>query len=72
MAKKQSTPKVVVDKDSSVSVRQIQNGFIVSESGTTGKGRNQQYYNKEYYSKTNPLKLSGGNGNGGMKFGGNK
>lgn len=66
-----ATPKVVVDKDSSVQVRQIQNGFIVSESGTTGKGRNQQYYNKEFYSKTNPLKIStGGNGNGGgMKFG---
>jgi hypothetical protein len=66
-----TTPKVVVDKDSSVQVRQIMNGFIVSESGTTGKGRNQQYYNKEFFSKTNPLKMSGQNGNAPkMKFGG--
>lgn len=78
MAKKSSsnnssTPKVVVDKDSSVQVRQIMNGFIVSESGTTGKGRNQQYYNKEYFSKTNPLKMGGvGAPTGGMKFGGKK
>ena len=71
---KSPTPKVVVDKDSSVQVRKIQNGFIVSESGTTGKGRNQQYYNKEYFTKTNPLKniTGGGNGSSGggmMKFG---
>lgn len=50
-----SAPKVQVDSDSSVNVRKIQNGFIVSESGTTGKGRNTQYYNKEYYSPTNPI-----------------
>lgn len=63
-----------VDKDSSVSVRQIQNGFVVSESGTIGKGRNQQYYSKEWYSKTNPVKIGGlSNGSGGaMKFGGKK
>lgn len=66
-----TTPKVVVDKDSSVQVRQIMNGFIVSESGTTGKGRNQQYYNKEFFSKTNPLKISTGNSSPSpkMKFG---
>lgn len=50
-----SAPKVEVDANSSVNVRKIQNGFIVSESGSTGKGRNQQYYNKEYYSPNNPL-----------------
>lgn len=50
-----SAPKVQVDADSSVTVRKIQNGFIVAESGTTGKGRNTQYYNKEYYSPTNPV-----------------
>lgn len=70
------TPKVVVDKDSSVQVRQIQNGYIVSESGTTGKGRNMNYYNKEYYSKTNPLKgiITGPESSKGvgMKFGGRK
>lgn len=75
-----STPsriKVEVDRDSSLSVRQIQNGFIVSESGTTGKGRNKEYYSKEFFSKTNPVKIGGlGNGGssngGGMKFGGKK
>lgn len=75
-AKKRSTMssagkpiRVQVDKDSSVSVRQIENGFLISESGTMGKGRNKQYYSKEYYSKTNPLKITGGNGNGKMNFG---
>lgn len=60
-SKKSSSPaiKVGVDKDSSVSVRQIENGFLVSESGTTGKGRNQKWYNKEFYSKVNPLKITG-------------
>jgi hypothetical protein len=52
-----------VDKDSRVSVRQIENGYIVNESGTTGKGRSKQYYDKEWFSKENPvkgsLKLSG-------------
>ena len=75
--KSSSNIKVEVDKDSSVSVRQIENGFLVSESGQTGKGRNQKWYNKEFYSKTNPLKnvLSGGGGStsgGNMKFGGRK
>lgn len=65
--------KVGVDKDSSVSVRQIENGFIVSESGYTGKGRNQKYYSKDFYSKTNPLNISGGGSTGGgIKFGGRK
>lgn len=74
--KSSSNIKVEVDKDSSVSVRQIENGFLVSESGQTGKGRNQKWYNKEFYSKTNPLKnvLSGGGSTSGgsMKFGGRK
>lgn len=52
---KTSLPKVEVDSNSSVSVRKIENGFIVNESGTTGKGRNQNYYNKEYFSPTNPI-----------------
>lgn len=45
----------MVDSNSSVNVRQIENGFIVSESGYTGKGKNQQYYNKDYFSPTNPV-----------------
>ena len=52
---KSSIPKVEVDNNSSVQVRKIENGFIVSESGSTGKGRNQNYYNKEYFSSTNPI-----------------
>ena len=52
-SRKSSTPaiKVGVDKDSSVSVRQIENGYLVSESGTSGKGRNQKWYNKEFILK---------------------
>lgn len=67
-SKKSSSPKIPahVDSNSSVEVRQIQNGFIVRESGYTGKGRNQQYYNKEWFSASNPVKVNGG---GGLKFG---
>lgn len=50
-----NSQKVGVDRDSSVSVRRIENGFIVSESGTKGKGRNMQYYSKEFFSQTNPI-----------------
>lgn len=54
--------KVGVDKDSSVSVRQIENGFIVSESGSRGKGRGKEWYSKEFFTKTNPVKIAqGGN-----------
>lgn len=75
MATKSNSPsiKVHADKDSTVSVRQIENGFLVSESGSRGKGNKKEWYNKEWYAKTNPVKISGGNGtsngNGGsMKF----
>lgn len=51
-------PNIKLDKNENLSVRQIENGFIVSESGTKGKGRNQQWFNKEYFSKTNPIKFS--------------
>lgn len=44
-----------VDKNTSAGVRQIENGFIVSESGMVGKGRNARWENKEYFSPTNPL-----------------
>lgn len=57
VAKSKSTPALesMVDKDSSLSVRRIENGFLVSENGYTGKGKNQQWYNKEYFSPTNPV-----------------
>lgn len=51
---KSSSP-IRVDNNSWVSIREIENGFIVSENGYTGKGRNQQYYDKQYYSPTNPV-----------------
>lgn len=44
-----------VNRNTSVNVRSIENGFIVSESGSTGKGRNQQYFSREYFSKINPV-----------------
>ena len=44
-----------VNKNTTASVRAIENGFIVSESGTTGKGKNQQWFNREYFSKSNPV-----------------
>ncbi len=82
-ARKQSTKKsggeikLTVDKDSTVEFRKIENGFIVTESGTTGKGRNQKWYRKEVFKKTIPGYLSGGgstgnNGSGGVKFGGGR
>lgn len=61
-------PKLDVDSNSSVNVRAIENGFIISESGYTGKGRNQQYYDRQYYSATNPV--AGVTGK--IKFGGKK
>ncbi len=57
-AKKTTSNKaseIDVDKNTSASIRKIENGFIVSESGTTGKGRNQQYFSREYFSATNPV-----------------
>lgn len=48
-------PKLEVDSNSSLNVRKIENGFLVSENGYTGKGKNQQWYNKEYFSATNPI-----------------
>ncbi len=62
-------PGVVNDK-TTLSVRSIENGFIVSESGYRGKGRNQEYVNKEYFSKTNPVKIGGAApSTSGVKFG---
>ena len=64
--------KVNVDKDSQVGIEKIENGFIVSESGYTGKGRNQKWYNKKYFSPTNPLALLTKGGSAPMKFSGKK
>lgn len=50
-----------VNKNTSANIRQIENGYIVSESGYTGKGKNQQYFSREYFSAKNPVS--------GIKFG---
>lgn len=44
-----------VNKNTSANIRQIENGYLISESGYTGKGKNQQYFTREYFSKTNPV-----------------
>jgi hypothetical protein len=48
---------VEIDKDISVTARQIENGFIISESGYKGAGKNMKYYNKEVFSKDNPIMM---------------
>lgn len=53
-----SAPQPPLTKDASISVRKIENGHIVSESGTTGTGKNQKWFNREYYSAQNPVKVS--------------
>lgn len=63
---------VRVDSDSEVRVRQIKNGFIISESGTKGKGKNKEYYQEEYFSRTNPVKISGTSPAARTSFGRNK
>ncbi len=72
-SKKSSIPKLEVDDDSSMNIRKIENGFIVSESGQKGKGRNKEWYNKDYFAKT---RQEAGQivskGIGGVKFGGKK
>lgn len=46
---------LVVNSTTSSNIRKIENGYLISESGTTGKGRNQQWWSKDYFSATNPL-----------------
>lgn len=54
---KRTSPSLssMVDNNTSLSVRKIENGFIVSESGYMGSGKNQKYYNKDFFSPTNPV-----------------
>jgi len=47
--------RIDVNKNTSANIRQIENGYIVSESGYTGKGKNQQWFNREYFTPTNPV-----------------
>lgn len=47
--------KLGVDKNTSASIRKIENGFLVTENWTKGKGRNQQWGSREYFSATNPV-----------------
>ena len=55
------TEKLDVDKNTSASIRKIENGYLITESGSTGKGKNQQWFDRQYYSATNPV--------AGIKFG---
>ncbi len=43
-----------IKQNERMEVRAISNGYIVSRSGVDGKGN---YYSKEMYSKTNPVKI---------------
>lgn len=57
--------------DKSINVKPIENGFLISESGTKGKGKKQTWYERQYFSPTNPVP----NINipkGRVSFGGNK
>lgn len=49
------TEMLDVNKNTSANIRKIENGYLISESGYTGKGKNQQYFSREYFSKTNPV-----------------
>ncbi len=40
-----------------MSVRKIENGFIVRKSGSTGEGRNRKYFEQETFSPTNPVEV---------------
>ena len=52
----------VLEKDTDVSVREIENGFIVSKSVNIrfqlDDNIEYDYYTKEYYSETDPLKIT--------------
>lgn len=50
---KKALPSATAEK--SVSVRKIENGFIVSQSGTDGRGN---WKNVEHFSPTDPLKAT--------------
>lgn len=50
---------VKLDSNDNVSIRQIENGYLVCQSGYKGKGKNQQWFNKEYFTATNPISFSG-------------
>lgn len=74
MASKQNRTKNSIRETSmsthggtNVSVRKIDNGFIVRHSGY--KGKNKEYFERERFSRTNPIKITGVTG---MRFGGKK
>jgi hypothetical protein len=51
-----------MSNDKSMNIRKIENGYIVRESGYTGRGKNKNYFEKERFSPTNPVSVN-------MKFG---
>jgi hypothetical protein len=66
-AKSLQAPKVRINIEKgnqNINIREIENGYVTSESGYKGKGKSQQYYTKEVFSASNPLKT--------LSFGGKK
>ena len=49
-----------VTKNMSVTVKQIENGYLICKSGYVGAGRNQKYVCTETFSKTDPIKAPRG------------
>ncbi|ALN97274.1 hypothetical protein BOX09_gp28 [Flavobacterium phage Fpv1] len=53
---------VIVSKTENISVKEIENGFILRKSYDIkyqiGDDNNYEYFNKEWYSKENPLKIT--------------
>jgi len=56
MATSKKSTSLSPKENMSTSVRKIENGFLVSQSGTTGSGRNQKWVEKQFFSPTDPLK----------------
>ncbi len=46
-----------IDNNTNVSVRKIENGFIVRESGYKKLKKGEQYFEREKFSQTNPVQI---------------
>lgn len=55
-SKKTAQPSLTSKDNMSTSVKKIENGFLVSQSGMTGTGKNSKWVEKQFYSATDPLK----------------
>lgn len=50
-----ATQSIPVGDNLNLNVRKIENGYLVSQSGYSGKGKKQKYVSKDTYYATNPL-----------------